>query len=40
VIRGKLDFDVVGHYARPDIFRLEINETPQRPVVVRQGKDT
>ncbi|RME61707.1 MAG: nitrilase, partial [Caldilineae bacterium] len=20
VVRGKLDFDVVGHYARPDLF--------------------
>jgi len=40
VIRGKLDFDVVGHYARPDVFRLEINETPQLPVIVRRGKDT
>ena len=28
VIRGKLDFDVVGHYARPDIFRLTINAQP------------
>ncbi|MCP5095943.1 MAG: carbon-nitrogen hydrolase family protein [Chloroflexi bacterium] len=26
VVRGKLDFDVVGHYARPDIFQLKVNE--------------
>ena len=26
IARGKYDFDVVGHYARPDIFRLEVNE--------------
>lgn len=32
VARGKYDFDVSGHYARPDVFRLMVNETPQ-PVV-------
>ena len=26
VARGKFDFDVVGHYARPDVFQLIINE--------------
>jgi nitrilase len=29
IIRSKVDFDVVGHYARPDIFHLEINEQTQ-----------
>ena len=32
VARSKLDFDVVGHYARPDVFRLLVNEQPQPPV--------
>jgi nitrilase len=32
VARAKFDFDVVGHYARPDIFRLIINEKPAPPV--------
>lgn len=32
IIRGKLDFDVVGHYARPDVFHLEVNEAPQTTV--------
>jgi nitrilase len=26
IARGKFDFDVTGHYARPDIFRLHVNE--------------
>jgi nitrilase len=32
IIRGKYDLDVVGHYARPDIFQLKIDERPKRPV--------
>ena len=32
VSRGKFDFDVVGHYARPDIFELKINERSLPPV--------
>jgi nitrilase len=34
VARGKYDFDVVGHYARPDVFQLHVNEKPAPPVIV------
>jgi nitrilase len=33
VIQSKLDFDVVGHYARSDIFQLLVNETPLLPIM-------
>ncbi len=29
VTRGKYDLDVVGHYERPDVFRLEVDESPR-----------
>jgi len=37
VARGKFDFDVVGHYARPDVFRLIVNERPTPPVVIKRA---
>ena len=33
--RGKFDFDVVGHYCRPDVFQLIVNEAPTPAVVVK-----
>lgn len=38
VPRAKYDLDVTGHYSRPDLFRLEVNEEPQAPVIAR-GRD-
>ena len=37
IIRGKYDLDVVGHYARPDIFQLHVDEQPKRPVTTSSG---
>ncbi|HUO61547.1 MAG TPA: nitrilase-related carbon-nitrogen hydrolase [Candidatus Acidoferrales bacterium] len=36
--RGKYDFDAVGHYARPDVFRLHVNEAATVPVVFEQAR--
>ena len=35
--RAKFDFDVVGHYSRPDVFRLEVNEQPMKSVSFRSS---
>jgi predicted amidohydrolase len=39
LVRAKFDFDVVGHYARPDVFRLEVNERPLKPVAFSSQSD-
>lgn len=32
-VRSHLDFDVVGHYSRPDVFELRVHTRPQHSVV-------
>lgn len=36
IARGKFDFDATGHYARPDLFQLQIN-TQRQTLVQRMG---
>lgn len=35
IARGKFDLDVVGHYARPDVFTLSVDESPKKAVSVK-----
>ena len=37
--REKIDFDVVGHYARPDVFQLNVNREPQLPITFNSKKN-
>jgi nitrilase len=39
IARGKYDLDTSGHYARPDVFRLVVDETPKPPVVFVRSDD-
>jgi nitrilase len=32
IARARLDFDAVGHYARPDVFRLIVDECSRTPI--------
>jgi len=36
ITRARYDFDVIGHYARPDVFQLIVNERPMEAVSWRE----
>ncbi|CAN5779335.1 carbon-nitrogen hydrolase family protein [soil metagenome] len=38
IARAKFDFDATGHYARPDIFQLTVNERETKPVTLRKSE--
>jgi len=37
IVRGKYDLDVVGHYARPDIFQLHVDARAKQPVNIHDA---
>ena len=40
IVQGKFDLDVVGHYARPDIFQLQVDERPKLPVTLKGPQES
>jgi len=40
VAQGKFDFDATGHYARPDVFQLVVNEQATDPVICKKPTES
>ena len=38
IARARMDFDAVGHYARPDIFQLLVDESGRTPVTFHNAR--
>jgi nitrilase len=38
IARARMDFDAVGHYARPDIFQLLVDESCRTPVTFHNAR--
>ena len=39
VVQARYDFDPVGHYSRPDVFQLLVNERSMPPVAFALGSE-
>lgn len=37
VVKAKFDFDVVGHYSRPDVLSLVVRDQPYNSVTFASG---
>lgn len=37
LVRSRFDFDVVGHYSRPDVFQLLVNVQPLSPMATQES---